>query len=167
MKLLIEGYPYKNHRPGSLEYNALKGLVNDIELESNNPVSVSYVGYFYSKTCNDVVFCLPKVVLTGVRKDGNLETVFGFLPDKLIDFEKLVDADKQGSEKEKADEIKKFLSELAIWIYRTIAVYHTNYPDSQILRTEQYNTGSGGTPCSTSSSPCVISTRRTRTIFHS
>lgn len=144
MKLLIEGYPYKNHRPGSLEYNALKGLVNDIELESNNPVSVSYVGYFYSKTCNDVVFCLPKVVLTGVRKDGNLETVFGFLPDKLIDFEKLVDADKQGSEKEKTDEIKKFLSELAIWIYRTIAVYHTNYPDSQILRTEQYNTGSGG-----------------------
>ena len=144
MKLLIEGYPYKNHKPGSLGYNALKGLVNDIELESSNPVSVSYVGYFYSKTCNDVVFCLPKVVLTGGKKDGEDETVFGFSPEKLIDFEKLIDADKQDDGKEKTDEIKKFLSELAIWIYRTIAVYHTNYPDSQILKTEQYNTNSGG-----------------------
>ena len=144
MKLLIEGYPYKNHKPGGLEYNTLQGLVNDIELESNNPVSVSYVGYFYSKTCNDVVFCLPKVVLTGGQKDGKSETVFGFSPEKLIDFEKLVDADKLDEGKEKTDEIKKFLSELAIWIYRTIAVYHANYPDSQILRTEQYNTSSGG-----------------------
>lgn len=143
MKLLIEGYPYKNHKPGSLEYNTLQGLVNDIELESNNPVSVSYVGYFYSKTCNDVVFCLPKVVLTGGQKDGKSETVFGFSPEKLIDFEKLVDADKQDNGKEKTDEIKKFLSELAIWIYRTIVVYHAN-SDSQILKTEQYNTNSGG-----------------------
>ncbi len=144
MKLLIEGYPYKNHKPGSLEYNTLQGLVNDIELESNNSVSVSYVGYFYSKSCNDLVFCLPKVVLTGRENDGEDETVFGFSPEKLIDFEKLVDADKQDNGKEKTDEIKKFLSELAIWIYRTIAVYHTNYPDSQILKTEQYNTNSGG-----------------------
>lgn len=144
MKLLIEGYRYNNHKPGSLEYNTLQGLVNDIELMSNNPVSVSYVGYFYSKTCNDVVFCLPKVVLTGGKKDGEDETVFGFSPEKLIDFENLVDADKQDDGKEKTDEIKKFLSELAIWIYRTIAVYHTNYPDSQILKIEQYNTSSGG-----------------------
>lgn len=144
MKLLIEGYPYKNHKPGGLEYDTLQGLVNDIELESNNPVSVPYVGYFYSKTCNDVVFCLPKVVLTGGKKDDENETVFGFSPEKLIDFEKLIDADKQDDGKEKTDEIKKFLSELAIWIYRTIAVYHTNDHDSQILKTEQYNTSSGG-----------------------
>lgn len=91
-----------------------------------------------------MVFCLPKVVLTGGKKDGEDETVFGFSPEKLIDFEKLVDADKQDDGKEKTDEIKRFLSELAIWIYRTIAVYHTNYPDSQILKTEQYNTNSGG-----------------------
>lgn len=144
MKLLIEGYPYKSHQPGSLEHNVLQGLVKDIELGSSNPISVPYVGYFYSKTCNDVVFCLPKVVLTGGKKDDENETVFGFSPEKLIDFEKLIDADKQDGGKEKIDEIKKFLSELAIWIYRTIAVYHANYPDSKILKPEQYNTSSGG-----------------------
>ncbi|MBO7054306.1 MAG: LlaJI family restriction endonuclease [Bacteroidales bacterium] len=144
MKLLIEGYQYRNHKPGSLEYKTLQGLVNDIELESNNSVSVSYVGYFYSKACEDVVFCLPKVVLTGGKNDGAPETVFGVSPTALIDFEILTDDDIKGKEKGKIIEIKHFLSELAIWIYRTITMYHVNYPDSQILKTEQYNTNSGG-----------------------
>ncbi len=147
MKLLIEGYKYeKNDRtPDSVLYNALKGLVNDIELDSNNPVSVSYVGYFYSKACSDVVFCLPKVILTGGKDDdGADDTVFGLSPQKLVDFERLTNEDIVGSDVVKPDVIKTFLSELAIWIYRTISVYHANYADSSIVRTEQYNASSSG-----------------------
>lgn len=152
MKLLIEGYPYKSeHRKVSKEgynaevlYNALKGLVNDTELESNNSVSVPYVGYFYSRSCNDVVFCLPKVVLTGGKINDEAETVFGISPEKLVDFDKLTADELDGDSESDCAEIKNFLSELAIWIYRTISVYHVNYPNSKILKIEQYNTSSEG-----------------------
>ena len=141
MKLLIEKYKYEDHSPGSTVYKALhgSGLVSELELQDKNPISLDYVGYLYNRECDDVVFILPKVVLTGGKDSADqtkYETVFGISPEELIDFD---------NSKEKNDpEIKNFLSELAIWIYRAICVYRDHTPDSQILQSAEYSNNHKG-----------------------
>ena len=66
MLLFIEGYPYTlNHKVKtnlSIK-DILEGIVSFPKMEKIQ--SFDYVGYCYSKKAKDVVFFLPKVILTG------------------------------------------------------------------------------------------------------
>ena len=125
MLLFIEGYPYElNHpiRDNLTVKDALCEVVSYFN-QKETTYSPEYVGYCYSKAADDVVFFLPKVVLTGEQtKDKETDTIFGAAPMKIIDFES---KDLEDNFKEDDDRVKykEFLSELSIWIYRTISVY--------------------------------------------
>ena len=70
MLLFIEGYPYNldaTVRDGLTVRDVLKDVVSVPVKEDS--CSFGYVGYCYSKTAKDVVFFLPKVVLTGEQNE--------------------------------------------------------------------------------------------------
>ena len=101
---------------------ALHGIseLQDID----HKVSVGYVGYYYEPAIPDCVFILPKVLLN--EKD---ELVIG--PGKTIDPKEIITP--EGQRKNLTQEYRKFLYEFAVWIYRTIAVYHQHNPKSQAI----------------------------------
>ena len=110
------------------QYNAdtVKDVLRGIsELQDvDKMVSVSYVGYYYEPRIHDCVFILPKVLLN--EQDqlviGNGVTLD---PAKVIT--------PKGQEKNLTPEYRKFLYEFAVWIYRTIAVYHQQNSKSQAI----------------------------------
>ena len=131
MLLFIEGYPYElNHkiREDLTVKDALSGVVSYFN-QKETVYKPEYVGYCYSKAADDVVFFLPKVVLTGEQtKDDAADTIFGADPLKIIDFDaKDIESYFQEDDKTK---YKDFLSELSIWIYRTISVYKKEHNDN-------------------------------------
>ena len=68
MLLFIEGYPYSLNdvvKNNLTVRDILKDVVSVPVKEDK--YSFGYVGYCYSKTAKDVVFFLPKVVLTGLQ----------------------------------------------------------------------------------------------------
>ena len=141
MLLFIEGYPYNlDHmvRENLMVRDILEDVVSFAKVEPTQ--SFGYIGYCYSKKVNDVVFFLPKVVLTGkdVPED---ETIFGASPYEIIDFEsKNI---KSKFDEDGFKEYKEFLSNLSIWIYRTISVYkQTN--NENILESREYQRESRG-----------------------
>ena len=143
MLLFIEGYPYRlDHkiREGLTVEEALSGVVSHFhKKEDYRP---EYVGYCYSKAAEDMIFFLPKVVLTGEqREDKASDTIFGAEPTKIIDFE-ASDLEKNFSEGE-SNKYKDFLSELSIWIYRTINVYKKD-KDENILEPREIQSKSTG-----------------------
>ena len=89
MLLFIEGYPYSLNdivKDGLTVRDVLKDVVSVPVKEDK--YSFGYVGYCYSKTAKDVVFFLPKVVLTGeINEDSGDDTIFGASPQEIIDFE--------------------------------------------------------------------------------
>lgn len=89
MLLFIEGYPYSLDdmvRDGLTVRDVLKDVVSVPAKE--NRYAFGYVGYCYSKAAKDVVFFLPKVVLTGEQNEENGDdTIFGASPQEIIDFE--------------------------------------------------------------------------------
>lgn len=89
MLLFIEGYPYKLNtivRNGLTVRDVLKEVVAVPQKEEQ--YAFEYVGYCYSRAAKDVVFFLPKVVLTGERDDNdNADTIFGASPQDIIDFD--------------------------------------------------------------------------------
>ena len=104
--------------------------------------SFEYVGYCYSKAAKDVVFFLPKVVLTGeINEESGDDTIFGASPQEIIDFES--EAVKSKFTEEGCKEYKEFLSTLSIWIYRTISVYKQTHNDN-ILENKEYQSESRG-----------------------
>lgn len=131
MLLFIEGYPYKLDyviREGLTVEDALGGVVSFFN-KKEECYRPEYVGYCYSKTAEDMIFFLPKVVLTGEqREDKTSDTIFGADPTKIIDFE-AKDLEKNFNEEEK-NKYRDFLSELSIWIYRTINVYKKDHNDN-------------------------------------
>ena len=124
MLLFIEGYPYEldyKIREDLTVKKALSGVVSYFN-KKETTYKPEYVGYCYSKSAEDVVIFLPKVVLTGEQnKDNVSDTIFGADPKKIIDFES-EKLEKYFTEDDKI-KYKDFLSELSIWIYRTISVY--------------------------------------------
>ena len=124
MLLFIEGYPYEldyKIREDLTVRDALSGVVSYFN-KKETTYKPEYVGYCYSKSAEDVVIFLPKVVLTGEQnKDNVSDTIFGADPKKIIDFES-EKLEKYFTEDDKI-KYKEFLSELSIWIYRTISVY--------------------------------------------
>lgn len=119
MLLFIEGYKYTLAQ--EVRNRSLRDILGDIfsipKLEKE--MEFKYVGYCYSHVAEDVVFFLPKVVLT----DGK-ETVFGVEPNELIDFEAFSGKFNDGDER--IENYKEFLSTLAIWIYRVLSVYNSS-----------------------------------------
>ena len=123
MLLFIEGYPYSLNdvvKNNLTVRDILKDVVSVPVKEDK--YSFGYVGYCYSKTAKDVVFFLPKVVLTGeINEESGDDTIFGASPQEIIDFES--EKVKTKFTEEGCKEYKEFLSTLSIWIYRTISVY--------------------------------------------
>lgn len=143
MLLFIEGYPYNLNatvRESLTVRDILKDVVSMPAKEAT--CSFEYVGYCYSKAAQDVLFFLPKVVLTGEQnEESEDDTIFGASPQEIIDF----DSDKVKSKFTEAGckEYKEFLSTLSIWIYRTISVYRQHYNDN-ILESKEYQAESRG-----------------------
>jgi len=144
MLLFIEGYPYKlDHkiREDLTVEEALDGVVSHFN-KKEEYYRPEYVGYCYSKAAEDMIFFLPKVVLTGEQKeDKTSDTIFGAEPTKIIDFE-ASDLEKKFREGE-GNKYKDFLSELSIWIYRTINVYKKD-KDENILEPREIQSKSTG-----------------------
>ncbi len=111
MRIIIEEHKYA----ASDVNDVLKGI--DALENVEGDVSVNYVGYFYNtdKDIRDCVFILPKVLLED--KDGK-ELVFGkYTPEEIIN----LDAHNPLTKQE-----KDFIYEFAVWIYRTIVVFHND-----------------------------------------
>ena len=87
MLLFIEGYPYElSHliRDNLTVRKALSGVVSFFN-NKETTYSPEYVGYCYSKAADDVIFFLPKVVLTGEEnKDKTSDTIFGADPATVL-----------------------------------------------------------------------------------
>ena len=143
MLLFIEGYPYsldKVVRDQLTVRDILGDIVTFPKMEDH--YTIEYVGYCYSQKAEDVIFFLPKVVLTGDQnEDKSSDTIFGASPQEIIDFES--DEIKAKVTEDGCKEYKSFLSTLSIWIYRTISVYRkTN--NENILECREYQTESRG-----------------------
>lgn len=143
MLLFIEGYPYSLDK--IVKQNlTIRDILKDVVAipQKEETYTFGYVGYCYSKRAQDVIFFLPKVVLTGEQNEENVaDTIFGASPQEIIDFES--DEVKSKFTEEGCKEYKEFLSTLSIWIYRTIAVYRKTHNDN-ILESKDYQTESRG-----------------------
>lgn len=143
MLLFIEGYPYilDDIVKDSLTVRDVLKDVVSVPVKEDK-YSFGYVGYCYSKAAKDVIFFLPKVVLTGeINEDSGNDTIFGASPQEIIDFES--DTIKVKFTEEGCKEYKEFLSTLSIWIYRTISVYKQTHNDN-ILESKEYQSESRG-----------------------
>ena len=143
MLLFIEGYPYDLNREVREGLTIRKVLADVVSLPvKEDTYAVEYVGYCYSKAAADVIFFLPKVVLTGEQdEDKNSDTIFGASPQEIIDFES--DKVKFKFTEDGSKEYKEFLSTLSIWIYRVISVYKQTHNDN-ILESKEYQAESRG-----------------------
>ena len=143
MLLFIEGYPYDLNREVREGLTIRKVLADVVSLPvKEDTYAVEYVGYCYSKAAADVIFFLPKVVLTGEQdEDKNSDTIFGASPQEIIDFES--DKVKSKFTEDGSKEYKDFLSTLSIWIYRVISVYKQTHNDN-ILESKEYQAESRG-----------------------
>ncbi|MBO4806982.1 MAG: LlaJI family restriction endonuclease [Paludibacteraceae bacterium] len=87
-------------------------------------VSINYVGYYYNSSIHDCVFILPKVL---VDESGK---AFGkHDPAKIVHLE--------NKENTLDDNERKFIYELAVWIYRAINVFKEQNPESPIVLHKQ------------------------------
>lgn len=137
MLLFIEGYPY-NLDTIVKDGLSIRDILEDVVAipVKEKDYAFEYVGYCYSKSAKDVVFFLPKVVLTGdINEENKADTIFGAAPQDIIDFNS--DSIKAKFTEEGCKEYKEFLSTLSIWIYRTISVYKETHNDN-ILESKEY-----------------------------
>lgn len=144
MLLFIEGYPYELDKQVSRRVDkTIRDVLGDIftipRLEKEK--DFKHVGYCYSHVAEDVVFFLPKVVLTASLEKKEQDTVFGATPQKIIDFEEFSGTFQDGDER--VENYKEFLSTLAIWIYRVLSVYNEKQNDN-ILEYKETQTQSDG-----------------------
>ncbi|WP_407402347.1 restriction endonuclease [Sodaliphilus sp.] len=112
MRIIIEEYKYA----AADVKDVLKGI--DALENVEGYVSVNYVGYFYNtdESVRDCVFILPKVLLE--VGDDKEELVFGkYRPEDIIN----LDAHNPLTQQE-----KDFIYEFAVWIYRSIVVFHND-----------------------------------------
>ena len=143
MLLFIEGYPY-NLNDVVKDNLTIREILKDVVSVPVKEVryAFEYVGYCYSKAAKDVIFFLPKVVLTGeTNEERGDDTIFGASPQEIIDFES--NTVKAKFTEEGCKEYKEFLSTLSIWIYRTISVYKQSHNDN-ILESKEYQSESRG-----------------------
>ena len=122
MFILIEEYRYDNEDIKRVISSLGLNFFNDL----TGKVSLNYVGYYYEPKIDDCVFILPKVLLDST-KNGEPEKVFGkYNPEEIIDL----------SHSPLKEHEKRFISELAVWIYRVLVVYKEKNPFSSIVLQE-------------------------------
>ena len=117
MKILIEGYQYQEAEVASI----LRGIE---PISKDGRTAVNYVGYFYSKEIADCIFFLPKVLMD---EQGGILFHKDLTPEKILDLDtalrnQWIDTDGH-----------RFLSNFAVWIFRTVKEYLRHNPDSGIL----------------------------------
>lgn len=86
--------------------------------------STGFVGYFFEPKVNDCVFILPKVLL---NENEMLVTDKG----ELVDPANIISP--EGQDEYLTDNFKRFLYEFAVWIYRSVSVFHQKNPHSNNL----------------------------------
>ena len=118
MKILIEEYQY----PAESVKDVLDGISNLRDVQGK--VSVNYVGYYYNPRLKDCVFILPKVLL-----DKNNKAFGSHDPAKIVHLE--------NKDNPLTNDERKFIYELAVWIYRAINVFKERNQESQIVLHEQ------------------------------
>lgn len=111
MKLFIEGYEYT-----SIEARQILLEFNHKRLK--NGISTDCVGYCYSKSLEDCIFFLPKVVC-----DTNDKVLGICSPDECVDFEKCALSEHD----------RRFIQGLNIWIYRALKRFSGDGSSSGIL----------------------------------
>ncbi|MBR1790618.1 MAG: restriction endonuclease [Bacteroidaceae bacterium] len=117
MKLLIEGYHYKEEA-----IKSLGRLMGDLAWRDGTK-SKNYVGYYYSAQLGDCVFFLPKVVLD---EQGLL---FGrYDPNKVVEIESLLEDKICGQEN------YRFLYGFTVWLYRGLKEFVRLNPKSNIVK---------------------------------
>lgn len=144
MLLFIECHEYDlSHivRENLTVRDILKGIVSFPKTEKN--YTPKYVGYCYNKEMDDVVFFLPKVVLTVEENDEKHNiTIFGVSPQDIIDINS--DAIKSKSKEETVyNKYKEFLSTLSIWVYRAINEYKNRHSDNILICKEHQSISNG------------------------
>ena len=125
-------------------YKATEEVIKDLRdicvlQDMKKRISVSYVGYYYSKEVGDCVFILPKVLLKDekiVDTDGKTQTVEVVAnvmspSGEFVTPENIIN--KEGQEKYLSPEYKKFIYEFAVWIYRALSTYRKLNEDSSII----------------------------------
>ncbi len=130
MRILIEEYPYE------ATPTVIAAAGDLCPRQGEERLMLHYVGYFYNPALCDVVFILPKVVLEGER---GCERVLGrYRPEEIVHLDA---ADNPLT----ADE-RRFVSQLAVWLYRAIAVYRnrTRCERSNIIYQRQITTPARG-----------------------
>ena len=142
MRLIIEEYQY-NADDVRKVLSEIGGLEN-IE----GKVSINYVGYFYNRQLNDVVFILPKVLLVQ-RSHDEQEYVFTASPntpkEELITPEEIIDVEKCTK---LTTEQRSFIYHFAVWIYRAIVIYHNDKSvDTSIVYQKRIPQIGGGRKC--------------------
>lgn len=119
MRILIEEHQYQ-------ATDEIMKVVSELgpTIGVGGKVSVGYVGYYYNTAIKDCVFILPKVLM------DEKEMVFEkYTPESIIHLE---DQDNPLQEDE-----RRFIYELAVWIYRAISVYKERNKDSKIVLHER------------------------------
>ena len=119
MRILIEEHQYE-------ATSEIMQVVSELgpTQSISGKVSVGYVGYYYNAAINDCVFILPKVLIDeSGRAFGN------YAPEDIVHLE--------SNENPLKEEERKFIYELAVWIYRAISVFKERNPDSRIVLHER------------------------------
>lgn len=135
MILLFEGHTYKQ------DISQYLSEVSKIGIHSRRDgYSLSYVGYFYNKTLNDIVLILPKVFIYNefheseeddvTGKDGNYKAFGRYSPDDLLEYDTFV-------RRHKEEEDFKYQAELiygfSTWVYQAIRRYNLRNPKSKAV----------------------------------
>lgn len=116
MKLIVEGYKYQSEKAAC--------ILSDFDHKNlDGGVSTDYVGYCYSKSLQDCIFFLPKVICD--IKDR----VLGVCPpEDCLDF----------NESPLSKEDKEFIQGLNIWIYKSLKVFSKEEESLEILRKKSF-----------------------------
>lgn len=123
MKILIEGYPYKEAD--------VKPILKGFEpFSKDGKISVNNVGYFYSKEISDCIFFLPKVVMNEKGYVLNNENLY---PKTILDIDKALD-DKILSLSD-----YRFIYNFSVWIFRAVKEFYRLNKDSEIILRKSFS----------------------------
>ncbi len=116
MRIFFEEYKYSRELVEGISEHYIKGR--------GERVYIPYVGYYYSKKLDDVVFILPKVFLN-MQDDGSMLAFGNYKPEEIIN------TTKEDNPLMKTGYYKEIFN-LSTWIYRAIDTYKRRHPNENI-----------------------------------
>lgn len=117
MILIVEEYCYKSDKA-----RRILEMFNHRALKEG--VSSDCVGYCYSKSLDDCVFFVPKVIC-----DSSDKVLGKYSPEECLDF----------SNSELSTDEKEFVQELNVWIYRALQEYSKLEESTEILQEKHFS----------------------------